>query len=157
MIKLYKRMPSGKVRYHEAWTRGSKVVEHWGELGKRGQVKEHKRAAGSREKAALERVLAAARARGFKELEDLRTLIIEYRLDSWGKSSDLGRRAEIEDRMNELLGWTGLGHCDGGSIGSGSMEVCCLVVDFALARDVIERDLRGSPFADYSRIYDEDA
>jgi hypothetical protein len=82
-------------------------------------------------------------------------VIIEYTLDSWGKGTDHDRRIEVEDRMNELLGWTGVGHCDGGSIGSGTMEVCCLVVDVDVAREVIEEDLRGSPYADYSRIYAE--
>jgi len=57
--------------------------------------------------------------------------------------------------MNETLGWTGLGACDGGSIGSGSMEVCCFVVDFNAAKQVIEADLEGTEFGDYSRIYDE--
>ena len=62
---------------------------------------------------------------------------------------------ELEDRMNETLGWTGLGNCDGGSIGSGTMEVCCFVVDFKTAKRVIEEDLKNTRFADYSRIYDE--
>ena len=53
--------------------------------------------------------------------------------------------------MDETLGWTGLGHCDGGSIGSDTMEVCCLVVDFDTAAKAIEADLRGTEFADYTR------
>ncbi len=59
--------------------------------------------------------------------------------------------------MNETLGWSGLGHCDGGSIGSGTMEVCCFVVDFDIAKSVIEADLKSTEFDDYSRIYDEGA
>jgi len=58
--------------------------------------------------------------------------------------------------MNETLGWTGLGNCDGGNIGSGTMEVCCFVVDFELAKKVIEIDLKNTEFADYTRIYNED-
>jgi hypothetical protein len=57
--------------------------------------------------------------------------------------------------MNEVLGWTGLGHCDGGSIGSGTMEVCCMVVDVDIATRVIESDLKNTEFEDYSRIYEE--
>ena len=41
--------------------------------------------------------------------------------------------------LNEGLGWTGLGCCDGGSIGSGTMEACCYVVDFE--RDVLTKEL----------------
>ncbi|WP_244951636.1 hypothetical protein [Pseudoalteromonas luteoviolacea] len=59
--------------------------------------------------------------------------------------------------MNETLGWTGLGHCDGGSIGSGTMEVCNYVVDFKVAKTVIENDLKGTEFENYTRIYDENA
>jgi hypothetical protein len=59
--------------------------------------------------------------------------------------------------MNETLGWTGLGNCDGGSIGSGTMEVCCFVVDFKIAKRVVEKDLKNTKFADYSRICDERA
>ena len=45
----------------------------------------------------------------------------------------------------------------GGSIGSGTMEVCCFVVDFELAKTVIEADLKDTEFADFTRIYDEEA
>lgn len=58
--------------------------------------------------------------------------------------------------MDETLGWTGLGHCDGGSIGSGTMEVAVVVVDVDLAKRVIAADLRGPPFQDYTRIYAQD-
>jgi hypothetical protein len=59
--------------------------------------------------------------------------------------------------MDETLGWTGLGHCDGGSIGSGTMEVCCLVVDFQIAKKVIQKDLAKTEFSDYSRIFEEES
>jgi hypothetical protein len=157
MRKLYTREPTGEIRYHEAWISDGQLVEHWGVLGKRGQTKEHVVPSGMEEGAALVSVLGPAEAAGFAEIDDLRTLIIEYALDSWGSVDDLQRRTEVEERMSELLGWTGLGHCDGGSIGSGTMEVCCLVVDFEIARRVIEEDLRGSPLASYARIYDEGA
>lgn len=37
------------------------------------------------------------------------------------------------------------------------MEVCCYVVDFEIAKRVIENDLKDTEFADYSRICDENA
>jgi len=70
-----------------------------------------------------------------------------------GSAADLKKRHALEDRMNEVLGWVGLGQCEGGNIGYGTMEICCLVVDFELARNVIAADLAGSPFADYRRIF----
>jgi len=70
-----------------------------------------------------------------------------------GSAADLKKRHALEDRMNEVLGWVGLGQCEGGNIGYGTMEICCLVVDFELARNVIAADLAGSAFADYRRIF----
>ena len=72
-----------------------------------------------------------------------------------GTKSDVEKRHRLQDRMDETLGWSGLGHCDGGSIGSGTMEVCCFMVDFELAKSVIQADLEKSEFADYTRVYDE--
>jgi hypothetical protein len=70
-------------------------------------------------------------------------------------TAQLDKRHRLEDRLDDTLGWTGLGAVDGGSIGSGTMEVCAFVVDFDLAKKVIEADLAGTEFADYTRIYDE--
>jgi predicted DNA-binding WGR domain protein len=157
VIKLYKRNRTGGCEYHEAWVSGGAVVEHWGRLGTRGESKHHHVDASSDETASLESVLAAARARGFEEIDDddHHVLLVEYVVDGMGSSRDLEKRHALESRLSELLGWTGLGHCDGGSIGSGTMEACCFVVDFALARDLIEKDLRGSEFGDYARIFEE--
>jgi hypothetical protein len=156
VIKLYK-MRGGTLHYREAWLDGAKVVEHWGAVGERGETKTHRRGEGD-ESAILERVLAGARGDGFVEWDEPTILLVEYAVD--GKLAgpeELERRVAVEDRMNELLGWTGLGHCDGGSSGMGTMEVCCFVVDFAIAKRVIETDLRGTEYADYTRIYDEAA
>ena len=159
MIKLYKRTTAGQLDYHEAWMDGDEIVEHWGRVGDRGEQRTHAPVPGSTADAAIERVLASARANGFAPLRngDLRWLLVEYPVDGMGTSVDLQKRHALEDRLNETLGWTGLGHCDGGSIGSGSMEAACLVVDFETARAVIEADLEGTEFADISRIYDQGA
>ncbi|EMK3326064.1 hypothetical protein V8035_004546, partial [Vibrio vulnificus] len=94
---------------------------------------------------------------GYQQAEHEYTLLIEYEVDGLGTSDALDKRAKLQDRMNETLGWTGLGHCDGGSIGSGTMEVCNYVVDFEVAKIVIENDLKGTEFDNYTRIYDENA
>jgi len=64
-----------------------------------------------------------------------------------GTPDDLEKRTRLQSRMDQTIGWTGLGHCDGGSIGSGTMEVCCFVVDFEVARQVIEKDLTNTEFS----------
>ena len=156
MIKLYKGTTGGAL-YHEAWVADCTITEHWGKLGELGDTREHALSEADDESDAVEAVLASARAAGFAELDDdvLQLLLIEYRIAGMGSAADLDKRHALEDRMNEVLGWVGLGQCEGGKIGYGTMEICCLVVDFELARNVIEADLAGSVFADYSRIFSQ--
>ncbi|HKO46809.1 MAG TPA: hypothetical protein VJV79_03750 [Polyangiaceae bacterium] len=157
MIKLYKGSKGALRLYHEAWSADVTITEHWGKLGERGDTRDHALSEAEVDDPddALEAVLASARASGFAELDDeeLQLLLIEYRIQGMGSAADLSKRRALEDRMNEVLGWLGLGQCDGGNIGWGTMEVCCSVVDFALARSMIEADLAGSAFGDYSRIF----
>ena len=155
MIKLYKKI-KGTLRYHEAWADGGKITEHWGIVGERGESREHKMPKRKSEDKALREVLQGAFDDGYDELEDLKVVLIEYPVKGMGSAGDLEKRHTLEDRMNETLGWTGVGHCDGGSIGSGSMEVCCMVVDVEIATRVIAEDLKGTEFANYSRIYEEE-
>lgn len=156
MIKLYKRI-DGVFRYHEAFEENGSITDHWGIVGERGESRQHKIPKRLSEEAALLGVLQAAIDTGYAPLDEdaLTILLIEYQVDEMGSPQDLDKRHALEDRMNETLGWTGLGHCDGGSIGSGSMEVCCLVVDATIAARVIADDLKGTEFSGYSRIYEE--
>jgi predicted DNA-binding WGR domain protein len=156
MIKLYLKTKS-VMRYHEAWISGSKVVEHWGVVGDRGESQEHKKDRKKSDEENILDVLADPLAKGFLPIDDdgFDVLIIEYAIDGMGNKKDLKKRHDLEDRMNETLGWTGLGNCDGGSTGSGTMEVCCFVVDFKTAKRVIAKDLSESKFSDFKRIYAE--
>jgi hypothetical protein len=156
MIKLYLQTES-PMRYHEAWINGAKITEHWGFVGEHGETREHKKDRNKSDEENLLNVLAEPLENGFTlfDEDDLSVLMIEYAIDGMGNSKDLKKRHSLEDRMNETLGWNGLGHCDGGSIGSGTMEVCCVVVDFETAKRVIELDLAKTEFFDFKRIYSE--
>jgi hypothetical protein len=156
MLKLYKRIKR-VLHYREAWAQGAKIIEHWGIVGERGETAEHKRNRKLSEKKDLEQLLSKPISEGYEpvDVDDHAVLIIEYPVEGMGNTKDLDKRHALEDRMNETLGWTGLGNCDGGSIGSGTMDVCCFVVDFQIAKRVIEKDLKNTKFAGYSRIYDE--
>lgn len=156
MIKLYKHEAGRIARYHEVWVSGDSITEHWGERGTRGDTATHAVDPALAEEANLERILAGARRDGFAELaeDDFEVLIvIEHQIDGMGTRDDLTKRHALQQRMDETLDWTGLGHCDWGSTGSGTMEVCCVVVDFELAERVIHDDLRETPFGDFRRIY----
>jgi len=142
MLKLYKRIDS-VLHYHEAWAAGRQIVEHWGPVGERGESKQHKIPKKADEDEFIEQIVKPARDAG-------------YVIDGFGTKKDLKKRHALEARMSETLGWVGLGECDGGSTGSGTMEVCCFVVDFDIAKRAIAADLAGTEFADFTRIYREE-
>ena len=131
MIKLYKDN-NGIKQYWETWENNGTYAIHWGRVGETGETTEIKRSLFNSAKKIINSKINEKKEEGFKEIpiEELKTLLIEYKVDGVGTESDLDKRYRLEDRMNETLGWTGLGHCDGGSIGSSTMEVCCFVVDF---------------------------
>ena len=154
MIKLYKNV-DGQLRYWECWEdEASKMATvHWGPVGQTGETEE----ISFRKLAELQSKINQARAEGYCEVDsdDHFPVLIEYAIDEFGNDSDLEKRHSLEDRMSETLGWSGLGHCDGGSSGSGTMEVCCFVVDTEIAIQTIKADLQNTEFANFTRIYVE--
>lgn len=158
MLKLYKNIDE-KLHYWETWDADENSgIVHWGVVGDRGQNETIKSGILKPFRTRIQKLVDQKVAEGYRQIDDDETftLLIEFNVDGMGTREDLDKRHRLEDRMNETLGWTGLGHCDGGSIGSGTMEVCCFVVDFDAARRVIEDDLKETEFKDYSRIFDED-
>ncbi len=158
MLKLYKTSDEFSL-YWETWEDDGVHTVHWGTLGTTGQSKEVRSTPQLDATAAVEQEARAQVGEGFAEIDidDHAVLLIEYPVAGHGTAADVEKRHRLQARMNETLGWTGLGHCDGGSIGSGTMEVCCLVVDFETAKRVIAADLKGTEFSDYARIFDEGA
>jgi hypothetical protein len=157
MLKLYKRI-DGVLHYWETWDDDAKSgTIHWGIVGEKGQMKEIKSGLLSNFRKEIQREVDKKMQDGYQEIdaEDNFTLMVEYTVDDMGTPEDVDKRHRLEDRLKETLGWTGLGDCDGGSIGSGTMEVCCFVVDFDVARKIIEEDLKETEFANFTRIYDE--
>src|SRR5688572_1608830 len=120
MIKLYKAVENG-IAYHEAWLGDDCIVEHWGSVGERGESREHPLDPEKPELENLRRVLTPALEAGFVEvpMEEHRTLVITYPVEGMGSAADVEKQGKLRARMDETLGWTGLGRCDGGSIGSG--------------------------------------
>jgi hypothetical protein len=157
MLKLYEKI-DGVMNYWETWDNGDNSgTVHWGRLGQRGENKIVKSGYGEDFHDKIQNEINAKIEEGFRpaDEDDLSILLIEYKVDGMGNQNDLEKRTRLQSRMDETLGWTGLGHCDGGSMGSGTMEVCCFVVDFDTAKEVIEKDLKDTEFSDYLRIFDE--
>lgn len=157
MLKLY-RFAEGKKEYWETWEdEGGSHTVHWGELGTPGKSKTVEPTLLEKAEQTIQKEIDHLVDLGFRpiDMDDHYVLLIEYAVNGMGTKEDVEKRHRLESRMNETLGWTGLGVCDGGSIGSGSMEVCTYVVDFDVAKAVIEKDLEGTEFANYTRIIDD--
>jgi hypothetical protein len=150
--KLYKRI-DGILHYEEAWTHEGEVTRHWGKVGHKGKTARTP-LEGKRPYDAVHEVLSKALARGFEEIPDEKLVgfMIQYEIDGMGTADDLDKLHALEARMNQTLGWLGLGHCDGNTIGSGTMEVFCYVVDLDVAIKCVVKDLAGTPYASYSAI-----
>ena len=158
MEKLYKET-GDELLYWEAWDKNDRTgIVHWGKVGELGQSKEVASGIFSNFRKEMQKEFDQKVTEGYKEIdsENLERLVIEYNIDGMGSESDLIKRHSLESRMNEFLGWRGLGHCDGGSIGSGTMEVICFVVNFNLAKNLIEEDLKDTELSDYSKIFKEE-
>lgn len=149
ITKLYKNI-NDSIHYHEAWDNGNKVIVHWGKLGTIGEdeiiaIKHNETAQG-----VIERELSEAISNGFQEIDidDHKTLVIQYKTETWGNEKDLEKRYAVEDIANECLGWTGNGICDGGQIGSGSIEIFSYVIDPQIACISLIAELEKKGFLD---------
>jgi hypothetical protein len=141
-LKVY-RTVDGVTEYWESWNEKGEAFVRSGKVGERGEIRRYsmkdrqQAAAIMKEIEEIEKAGFAARA-----MDDCAQIVLHYRLERWGSSEDHARRVKIEDLMNECLAATGLGYCDGGDIGSGTINIFCEVVDAAVAERVIVDDLR---------------
>jgi hypothetical protein len=143
MIKLYKRDSAG-IRYWQAWKDRHKVVIHWGAVGNRGETREIQLQHDERASEVMKRESENPRSRGYRKISDEKhaSLLVQYKIQGWGSEDDLLKREKVEGILNETLGWTGNGVCDGGDIGSGTINIFCYVVEPNLAIDPIIGALR---------------
>ncbi|MEM9054908.1 MAG: hypothetical protein AAGB16_06245 [Pseudomonadota bacterium] len=151
MFRLYKRDETGRViAYHEAWAepRRRRIVEHWGALGDAGQTEVHRIWIFRSLEQQFEAILGPARGIGFGVLEpgDYQTLTISY-----GPETNI-EADQAADRINEILGWTGLGYCEDDAADAEGLSIICRVVDFDMAQTALSDALAGSDFDGYSHI-----
>lgn len=160
MFKLYKRDDTGRIiAYHEAWAEPDRrrIVEHWGMVGERGDTATHRIKLLHSLERQFDGLLDPARALGFGEIteSDYATLIVEYPYGECWQRDDSEKIRAAEDALTEILGWTGLGHCIGETLGDTHLQLTCRVISFDLASEQITAQLAETEFADYSRISEE--
>lgn len=151
MYKIYKR-DGEQMFYHEVWEENGVVIEHFGEVGEVGETQKHEIPGDSDEDKVMESLMRPVVTKGFEEFddEDLIRLKVEIERTGKGDDADLKRRHELEDRLDDLLGETGVGHCDGGEFSDDSLVAWCFVVNELTATEVIESELGG--WDDFQRI-----
>ncbi len=156
MLKLYKK--NGKdTLYWEAWERDEGgLIVHTGVLGNDGEVEEISLSGGEDAHAVITQEAEAIRADGYVEVspQDHAHLILQYKMrGEWDGDGAVQKRHGLEDMVDQALGWTGNGHCDGGDIGSGTVNVFMFVVDAGVAKDTVlqllkeEKQLDGAVLA----------
>lgn len=138
MYKLIKRA-NNEFLYHEVWEEEGMIVEHFGEVGDAGERRVHPIPPGSDEDQVMEAILRPVSMKGFKEVDEdelVRVHVGQARTGD-GDDADLEKRHELEDQLDDLLGDTGLGHCDGGELTSDSVVAYCFVIDSGIAGEVV--------------------
>jgi hypothetical protein len=132
MLKLYKNIDN-LFHYWETWDKDEKTgIVHWGIVGSRGEDKEVKSTLLENFRKKIQKEIATKTKSGFDEIaiDDHYSLLIEFAVDGMGAPEDVEKRTRLQNRMDQTLGWTGLGYCDGGSMGSGTMEVVAMLSIF---------------------------
>lgn len=160
MFRLYKRDERGRItHYHEVWVepQNRRMIVHCGALGEEGEAEPFRIMLLRPLDRQVEDLLRPAREAGYAELERSEecVLLVEYTADGFGDLDDMDKRHALEERLNEVLGWTGLGRCEDSRASGDTMEAACFVVDFDLASTVITEALAGSEFTGFTRIRPE--
>ena len=160
MFRLFKRDETGKVAaYHEVWVelKPRRIIEHWGMIGTRGDTDAHRIKLLRSLERQIDDLLDPARDLGFGELEpgDYQTLVVSYPIGAACQADDEEKIRAAEDGLTEILGWTGLGTCEGETVTETAIEFTCRVLDTELAKTRIGEQMSETEFGDYSRIEPE--
>jgi len=161
-VKVYRKL-NEITEYWEAWDDSVDLIFHWGSVGDKGETSKLPLTDRPRAREVFEREKKRLIAEGFMpvKIENMAQVVIQYRIDGMGSVKDLDKEQVIEELMNECLGWTGLGNCDGHDIGSGTLNIFCDVVDGPASEQIIidclreNGQLEGAVIARRERVGDE--
>ncbi|SHF64197.1 hypothetical protein [Dysgonomonas macrotermitis] len=160
MVKLYKTF-DGAIHYFEVWIdEDNTLTTHEGILGEIGETESFTEP--DKDSEFLPPRIAMAKA--IKTYQDLgyisdilsTELILQYPVKSGTSKTAISEDIEsIEGILNNCLGWTGNGHCDGGDTENGIATFFCYVIDKAIATETIIEalDEEGFLFNDLKIAY----
>lgn len=140
LLKLYKR-EGETMLYWEAWEENDDILVHFGVLGEIGETTTIPLAEFEPPESGIQRQANEAREAGFSEIEieDMVEVIVQYTSDH---TRDADFVEKVENALNDSLGWTGLGHCDGADEADGALNFFCFVVDPKLSVEPMVNELR---------------
>lgn len=129
--------------YWEVWQNGKQLIIHYGSVGDTGEREKKKLSPFQKGEKQMKELAKEKIKEGYDYLDEdtLYQLVIQYRYEEHQLEEKLDDRYHIESIMNECLGWTGNGACDGGDIGSGTINIFNYVVDPEKAAQIILEEL----------------
>ncbi len=142
------------MQYWEVWEDGKTLIVHFGAVGNTGETEEIKLSLTQRAKKVMEKLAEEKIKNGFEVLDEDRLiqLVVQYSYEEGEMEATLTKRHSVEDLMNECLGWTGNGACDGGDIGGGTANVFNYVLDVEEALKAILEVLTQNNLLENVRI-----
>jgi hypothetical protein len=157
MIRAYKEVNDDLLYFHIWEEDETNAVFYQGAMGDKGELEHVTTKIADELTDIINKKVDELNDTGWSGIDDdeYDVLIIEYKIGEEASEKDQVKHQAVQERMNEVLELTGVGWCDGGSIGEGTMEICCVVFDYQLAYDIINEDLNETEFEDFSRIYVE--
>lgn len=153
MIKLIKQVDD-EVLYWEVWRDGRTLLIHYGTVGDTGETEEMKLPLFKNAAKIMNELADEKGDEGFESLDEdeLIELVVQYSFEEKDTMATLEKRHSVEDLMNECLGWTGNGSCDGGDIGSGTANIFNYVIDPVKAAKTIIEELKTNDLLDGAKI-----
>lgn len=135
MVKLYKKK-NDAIYYFEIWANeDNSITIHKGRLGEIGNIEN---ILGCNYDQALSfeilQISQKYRVEGYDDYANLIELIIQYPIKEGQISPDI---QQVEDNLNNCLGWTGNGHCESCDLFDGIATLYCYVIDKDIAVETI--------------------
>ncbi|WP_088292303.1 hypothetical protein [Bacillus mycoides] len=150
MIKLIKQ-EKDKILYWEVWEEDEKtLIVHCGCVGDTGEMYEIELYPFQRVEKEMKELADEQLAGGYKELdeEELIEFVLQYEYTDDQLEEALEKRQQVQEIMDEVLGWSGNGHCDGGDIGSGTINIFTFVIDVDKALETTLDELGNQQLLD---------
>ncbi|MED4163920.1 hypothetical protein [Halalkalibacterium halodurans] len=145
MIKLIKEMDD-KLSYWEVWEDWEDekaLIVHYGFVGETGETEEVELESYAQGEEVMEALAEEQLKEGFQSLDEeaLIELVVQYSYEESEIEATLEKRQFVEELMDQCLGWTGNGMCDGGDIGRGTANIFNYVIDVEKALNTILKEL----------------